>query len=420
MQMEKFPKKKTFLTGIFDLFRSIFALRYYFITVVGFILLLFFLLRFYKGFADTRFYDFNDTLAVNKWDGKERISILLIGGDVQSNGYIFVDHLCIFEVDPFSKEVRIFNISPYFINYSIPQEQLYSFKNSIAYYQSINEADVGLAIKNAVERLVGVRIDNYIYLEKNNIAEIFWFLDGMVVESPSFVDDSDLQVPFKINKGDQKLEAGNFIDFLSSDDDGWDSKTIRQMNFLKSALTHGGFVNLLINSEKYSKELASSLTTDLGFSSLVRLFFNLRRNRYDVKIGYTKRFASNVIYTQEGEFWIPVYEDIDQEVQKIFTRNSVKLEQAKLQVVNSTSTAYLAQTKARWFSNRGIRISMVDNTSQNYEINTIFVSDLDKYENTVEEIRLTLRNRVDIILEDYPERRVGDIVLVIGDNEVQE
>ncbi|MBD3362120.1 hypothetical protein GF362_00185 [Candidatus Dojkabacteria bacterium] len=390
------------------------------LLVLTFILLPIFLIYYSYTIFSIEFSQLGRGLPSPEWDLDSRLSLVFIGGDEQENGYVFIDFLALVQIDPVNREVVIFNINPLFTIDYWSDDKFVTIKNSLAIYKN-NDENKGLEeLIFGVQALTANKIDGYVFVTKEGFGEVFSSLGSIKLEAPSEVADSDLPADFIIQEGENKVKGYDLIYYLSADENGENDKMKRQVLALKSFLQEFDWFRFLFKIKANCSKIEENVKTNLSLSEMLKLFYILNfQKEIDYKIGYSQSYPGYKVYTSAGEIWRPVYEDIDQDLQKIFTRNNVKLEQARVDILNSTDTAGLAKTRARWLNNRGIRVVLTGNYNEKEVPHTlIYVKQPEEYTNTLSEIASTFYGDVRILKRKYPGRSFGEIVIILGENEL--
>jgi hypothetical protein len=94
----------------------------------------------------------------------------------------------------------------------------------------------------------------------------------------------------------------------------------------------------------------------------------------------------------------------------------VEREQSKCEVYNGSSIPKLATQFTRRIENNGLRVIRADNSPVAYEKTTIYVSDLDRFKHTLDQVKNVLPMEPDVI-EGRPKfLTTGDVVLILGED----
>jgi anionic cell wall polymer biosynthesis LytR-Cps2A-Psr (LCP) family protein len=345
-------------------------------------------------------------------------SILLMGVEKDENNNEFVDYLSIVVLEDKQDVVKILNINTKYSPYIQKEKEYVPFKSMLVffktYYPQENYLDMYL---NYVERVFTVKIDGYFIVTKDSAKKLAESLNSVSVSAPSEVNDEDLP-GYTIYKGNNNIHGAELIKFVSADANGDNDKLQRQLSTIQSLINNYKFTNLIWHQQPIIDELANEVQSNLNGFDLIKLFLYLKINSPDFRVGYTTADAAIRIENELDERWYTVYGTLDKDIQKVFGNDKIKMEQAKIDVFNSTSVSGLARTKARWLENRGLRVVLVGNTTEKFEKTTIYINTPGEYPNTINEIYNTM-DTDDIVIknEKYDGRSVGDLVIIIGEDE---
>ncbi len=365
--------------------------------------------------------EFEDITSVRKIpenrDGNKFI-LLLVGTDEDVSGRSFIDFISIIEFEFQRKEIRVLNLNPKFAPYFISESENLTFKNLIATDESFEGLRGVDFLIDRVERFSAIRIDSYILISKEDFSEIFGDLGSIKIVSQSDVEDPDLSLDFSINKGENNVDMSSFIAFIAADSNGQNDKLARQLSAFESFVSQSKFFRLVYAFVSKSEKVSESIKTNLTIYDFSKLWVWTRLSKPSMIVGYIESHPVYVLDTGFGEIWRPVYENIDRDIVDVFTNKDAKIEQAKIDVLNGTDIGGLATSRGRWLENRGLRVVVTGNQVEKIGHNQLFVENTEEYKWTVYEIQEILRGDVEIKNQKYSGRSVGDLVLVLGENEV--
>ena len=331
----------------------------------------------------------------------------------------FVDFLALVSVDDSDEIFRVFNISPKFAPYIQERDEYISFKSLLVYLKTYYplENSIDRYIEE-VEKVMAINIDGYVYVTKDGIDDYANIIGSIKISSPSEVEDDDLP-GFVINKGDNYLMGDRLVDFVSLDQNGDNDRLQRQLSAVQSLANNIKTFKLFFYQTKFSKLINSEVRSSLNMFDIAKLFYKIKFQNYKFQVGYTNADNAIRVKNELDERWYTVFNTLDKDIQKIFINEKVKREQAKVDIFNATNTSGLARNRSRRLENQGLRIVLVGNTNQKYEKTTVYLNSQNDYSNTLEEIYNTLdSNEIEILNEKYEGRSVGDIVIVLGNNEL--
>lgn len=353
-----------------------------------------------------------------EWNGVERLNILLVGVDEQENDYDFVDYLTIIEIDTQNSEVKILNVNTLFVSEFLSESEVVTLKNVLAYSSSQNKETALMELVKDVQVLTALRVDGYIYTSQQGFLDVFSGLGEVDVVTPSSISDKDLGNDFSVSEGVNKISYPEFLPYVSADENGQNDKMERQIGALQGMMTETNMFRLLIDLDDKIVKVEEGVKTNLTLKSLLKMIYILKFKENEYKVNYTHSHPGYVIDSSVGRVWRPVYEDVDVDIKKIFTSNNVKLEQPRVDILNSTERGGFARVRGRWLENKGIRVVKTDNYPDKLSTSRLYVEEPEKYSYTIQEIQETFYGDIEIIKHPYPGRFVGEIVIVLGENEL--
>jgi len=350
--------------------------------------------------------DNNETVP---WDGYRRINIMFIGLDKKETGYTFVDRVIILYINPDTPKLGIFSVNTNFES-TLPNKTKASIKLSYKYGLEFDEPLEYTIV--AVENLLGITIDRYIVSDTD---QVFNILESINLPNLNILTPiKDVDFP-PIEVGNYAPDANMMYLYLASDALGEDAKMERLVNFFKDYIE--GFSNpLSIFSMRTSIEaIAANTFTNISKLEFFHLGLFLTSIRTDqIKIAYTREDAatkSQDIFS----IWMPIIQNIDKDLSSIFINPNVKLEQAKVEIMNGTDIQGLANKKARLLRNLGCRIVRIGNSTRRVDKSYLYVLNPENYKETINEIKSVFNDEIVILREEYPFRHIGDLVVVVGE-----
>ncbi len=153
--------------------------------------------------------------AFHRWDGKNRVSILLMGIDQRCDeeGPAHTDTMMVLTIDPVGLSAAMLSL-PRDLWVEIPNFGVDRI-NQANYYGEIYEYPGGgqaLAVQT-VEALLGVPIDYYVAVNFDAFVEVVDLIGGIDIDVPEAIDDPDYPDqcygydPFSIAAGEQQLDG---------------------------------------------------------------------------------------------------------------------------------------------------------------------------------------------------------------------
>lgn len=352
------------------------------------------------------------------WNGSDRLIILGIGLDEAATGHKFVDGLNLFVVEPDTSRLGIFAIDPD-LNVFVPS--LNSRVNLRTLYNSkaAKGKEVTVMVK-AVENLLAIRVDRYLISDKEGFTRIVDNFGSLPVTLTKSLSDDDVKggqgEVLSWNQGEVGVRPSELVQFMSVDSDSKDNKLKRHTNIfseiIKNNDTFANFLNLNSIAVSFQENVRTNISNQEALS-LLRSLMGIRSDQ--IRTAYTKS-SSSIYRSTSGVYksYDPVYESIDKDLSSILYDLDIAKERARIEVLNGSGKNGMAGSKARWISNTGARVIKVGNNRDLAETTQIFIPEKSKYSRTLKEIQRIFNNKVQIFEQEFKDRHLGDIVIVIG------
>ena len=193
----------------------------------------------------------------------------------------------------------------------------------------------------------------------------------------------------------------------------------RQQQLLEQITLNLFSFRTFFNTPQLLAQLNKSVYTDLTPKEIYILVAKLSLMKSgDIKKGYTRSNSYTRVNTSSFyATFTPNLDLIDQDLNNIFSNLRIFKEQAQIEILNASSVKGLASNRARWIKNIGARVIKVGNSSESeIETTKIYCPEPDKYKNTVSEIQRIFNYHAELVQKEYPNRHLGDIVVVLGDS----
>ncbi len=374
------------------------------------ILLILFVLTIYFVAKSVYIFTNLDNLKNNQttWEGKSKINILLVGFDDKENGYRFADSIVVVSVDPQKYDIVIFAVDPD-INV-LTQDGSYIELRKL-YNFSINGQKGMENISTEVEDLLALKIDKFIALNETNFLNVQPLIGSFHIFIPEDIFDD--QIPdFYLKSGNRKLSGELALNLLRSNDQGKNMQLEIQSravsNYIQSSLS---ILRILrnINALRYFE-------TNLSKAEIINLAKVIYKVTPDnIRVAYTKE--DSLYIDSKGKKHSKI-DRIDKNISDVFFDVDLIKEQARLEVLNGTTSSNLAGKYSRYFSNVGVRVVRTGNSLQPSEKTILFVGEgkMDSYINTINYISLIFDDNIEIVEQEYKYKHIGDLVLVLGEN----
>lgn len=168
-------------------------------------------------------------------------------------------------------------------------------------------------------------------------------------------------------------------------------------------------------------DLSGEVSTNLDKFALYR-----RANRilsvysagYANEINLTDEYATIDAISQDGDLIKVVNQaEVDRELDKLMyiVRNrDLEKEQVKVEVFNGSTVSGAASRYARRIKNAGLKVVRYDNAPTRYKKTLIYVSDLDRFDDSLELAAELMAVEVEITTEIPDFMTTGDIVIILG------
>ncbi len=371
--------------------------------------------KLYKFQPNPAYKDFI-TADKSEWGGQTKLSILVIGQDKRKDEFGFSDCIMVVIINPYEKSIGIFNINPDIQVYVSKLGRNVKLRN--LYNLGILEGEeppINYMI-SGVENLLSVKVNRYIVFSEEGLKEMVDILGGVYINNSFEVKDNDVFYNFYLPKGSYKVSGNDFIGYLSADDDGAENKFLRQINGMQNILKKlVGYV-IFFRFFEIINCFENNIQTNLTKNEMIKLWFVIR-DVGEVRSGYTK-FSSLQKIEIDGEIlYKPIIEKLDNDISLTFQDRKAVLEQARIEIFNSTNIRGLGALRARWLKNIGLDVIRIGDTEEIYEKTTIYTKERDKYLNTIKAIKLTFDEDIEVKEGEIPDIIcTGDVIIILGKN----
>ncbi|MHA6482676.1 LCP family protein [Paenibacillus sp. strain BS8-2] len=212
------------------------------------------------------------TVEVPKWEGKERVNILLLGGDARDadeNGVARSDSILVASFDPITKKAHLFSVLR--DTYAEIEGHGRGRINS-----AITMGGPSLAMKT-IGDLLGLEIQYYVYTDFEGFKSLIDTIGGIyfdVEKDMRYRDnadgnryDIDLKQGYQLLDGDKALQYVRFRHDAMSDY----TRTERQRNFLKAVASELQSTWNLIRMKEILESVSPYIETNLSVSDMLKL-----------------------------------------------------------------------------------------------------------------------------------------------------
>ncbi len=225
---------------------------------------------------DSRFQKFSqkdqNTLTPPEWTGKERVNILLLGGDsrgLKKNEIPRSDSMLVVSLDPVTKQASLFSVlrDTYV---AIPGHGHGRINTAI----TLGGPDLAM---QTVGELLGLSVQYYVYTDFKGFIQLIDAMGGIdfFVEKDMKYSDSEDDHLYDINlkKGMQHLNGTTALQYVRFRHDAMSdySRTERQRNFLEAVVKKLKSTYSLIRLPKILNSIEPSIETNLSVDNMWKL-----------------------------------------------------------------------------------------------------------------------------------------------------
>lgn len=344
------------------------------------------------------------------WDGNSRINILLLGldhseeRDTTEPGPAKTDTMILVTIDPLSKTVGALSIRrDLWVN--IPGYD-YNKINMAYFYGVANNlpgGGPGLAMKT-VQEFLGVPIDYYAQVDFDSFVTLIDEIGGVKLDIPEriLLDPIGPEEPKWVEAGVQTLPGNLALAYARNrHTEGGDvDRGNRQMQVIMAIrdriLEFNMLPKLIVKAPTLYNQISKGIQTNLTLDQVIQLATLMtqvpRENISTYVIDYSQT-------TQEVVNGLDVLRPIPDQIRllrdKLFATNSgatapivvgtsdslalAKAENARIEVLNGTSSSGLADTTADYLKAQGLNVVSTGNANENYLYTTLVLHNATPY-----------------------------------------
>jgi LCP family protein required for cell wall assembly len=385
------------------------------------------------------------------WDGKGRVNILLLGLDTSSTstsadrqGPARSDTMILVTVDPLSQTIGAMSIRRDLL-VNIP-EGVGEKKINMAYYYGeawkLPDGGPGLATET-VEQFLGININYYAQVNFDAFVKVIDEVGGIKVDidHEMTADWNNNGMPFTIEPGTYTLPGTYALAFARcregcGDDFGRGENQMKMLTSLRERIMDFNMLPTLIaKGPALYNDVSSGIKTNMSFNEAVQLATLMMQipkanmNTYNIGTDAISAQTTAIIDGAAQQVLIPNMEKIRVIRDQMFTTSGVstaaielgtsdaltlaKQEKARVQVLNGTHTANLAETTGTYLTNQGLNIVGTGNTDSVSTTN-IVVSGATPY--TVSYLATLMNVSENNIVNHYDPNASADITIYLGDD----
>ncbi|MDF2838256.1 MAG: cell envelope-related transcriptional attenuator [Paenibacillus sp.] len=213
-----------------------------------------------------------EAVEVPKWEGKERVNILLLGGDARDadeNGVARSDSILVASFDPVTKKAHLFSVLR--DTYAEIDDHGKGRINS-----AITMGGPSLAMKT-VSDLLGLEIQYYVYTDFEGFKSLIDTIGGIyfdVEKDMRYRDNADgNRYDIDLKKGYQLLDGEKALQYVRFRHDAMSdyTRTERQRNFLKAVASELQSTWNLIRMKEILESVSPYIETNLSVSDMLKL-----------------------------------------------------------------------------------------------------------------------------------------------------
>jgi LCP family protein required for cell wall assembly len=353
--------------------------------------------------------------SVYEWRGDGRINIMFVGLDKREGEFGYVDALLVAVIDPQSQSIGIFDVNvdtAVFLPHIERHEKIRNLYSWGVIEDTVVPVDL---LCEKVENLLSLKLNRYFIMDERSLIDLVDNLHGVTVYNPTELTGQNTDSDLVLDKGTFRLNGEDFLDFVSTGEHSNDEKLQRQINAFEGLIKRISSYLLLIKVPSITAIFENDVRTNITKNELMRLAYTMAQIQ-EVNSSYMGNGTLIEQHYVYGIYRIPLYEKLDEDIQGVFVDTQIGKEQARVEIFNSTDISGLASFRARWLKNIGIDVIRVGDTAEIYGKTTIYCKEEGIYDHTLEAIRKTFDEEIDILYETPDIISTGDIVIIIGEN----
>lgn len=213
----------------------------------------------------------NKTVEIPKWEGKERVNIMLLGGDARDaeEGEIArSDSILVASFDPVTKKAHLFSVL------RDTYGEIEGYRGRIN--SAITVGGPSLAMKT-VGDLLGLEIQYYVYTDFEGFKSLIDTIGGIYFEVEKdmrYTDNADKnRYDINLKKGYQLLDGDKALQYVRFRHDAMSdyTRTERQRNFLKAVAKELQSTWNLIRMKEILESVSPYIETNLSVSDMLKL-----------------------------------------------------------------------------------------------------------------------------------------------------
>lgn len=360
--------------------------------------------------------------AAASWDGKSRINILLLGLDyteeraIKEPGPNMSDTMILVTIDPMTKTLGALSIRrDLWVN--VPGHD-YNKINKAYWWGEVDNlpgvGGAGLAMKT-VEEFLGVPINFYARVDFNTFVRLVDEVGGVPINVTErmLIDPNHTGSPFWLEPGLAVMPGNYLLEYARnrSTSGGDVDRGHRQMELVTSLFQKIVSLNmmpqLISRAPALYQELSSGVQTNMTLGQAIQLgllFVQIPQSNFKTYNITYDHASPEMIWTASGEQYVlrPFMDKIRLLRDEIFVQgvtaaspitistqtgqdvsndplSLAKAENARVEVLNGTSSGGLADTTSAYLTTQGLNIVSTGNAAENYTYTTVVVHNATPY-----------------------------------------
>ncbi len=373
-----------------------------------------------------------------KGEGDGRINILIIGiGGSSHKGGMLADSIMVLSIDPVNKEIAYISI-PRDLKVPIPKPYGgYDKINAVHSYgeqnkdskNNKNNIDGPELLKQTVSSIFDIPIHYFIRVDFQGFKKIVDAFGGVTINVEKDLSDPfypDLQMegydPLYIKAGTVKMDGDLALRYARSRETTSDfDRAKRQQKILQALKDKALALNFLTNPQKINQVVSAigdHIKTDMQIKEMERLAKIIKDIDGKAIVSYILDNSATGLLTNENEggYYLvpkdPSWKSIQKKVHKIFSDPYLRSENARIEVVNGTSTSGLAAKIETELTRYGYVVSKTSTAVTESKVSEILVSNQEQFKFTISYLKK--RFNISQISEDSLLKDGIDVKLTIG------
>lgn len=360
--------------------------------------------------------------AAASWDGKSRINILLLGLDyteeraIKEPGPNMSDTMILVTIDPMTKTLGALSIRrDMWVN--VPGHDYNKINKAYWWGEVDNLPGVGgpgLAMKT-VEEFLGVPINFYARVDFNTFVRLVDEVGGVPINITErmLIDPFHTGSPFWLEPGFELMPGNYLLEYARnrSTSGGDIDRGRRQMEVVTSLfqkiVSKNMMPQLISRAPALYQELSAGVQTNMTLGQAIQLgllFVQIPQSNFKTYNITYEHASPEMIWTDSGEQYVlrPFMDKIRLLRDEIFVQgvtaaapitistqtgqdvsndplSLAKAENARVEVLNGTSSGGLADTTSAYLTTQGLNIISTGNASEDYTYTTVVVHNATPY-----------------------------------------